>query len=243
MNLRVLGQAALVGAALMMAQSAAAATFNFKSIAGGGAFTDTNSVAQTGGEADWDSIVGAGLGVLDTVSGISVIGSATNSDGTAEYAYFDNGAGLGACGNTGQCSPSNDDNVGAIGGSGNAGNGTSETLVLTFNQSVSISELVFAAEGHGAFTGSLTINGVDTAIAGGTLNTAGGLTGSVFTFGYIPVPAGTDPASTNEFYISAVTAGIDTNTTVGTVPVPAAGLLLLGALGGLGVMRRRRKAA
>ncbi|MCB1312563.1 MAG: VPLPA-CTERM sorting domain-containing protein, partial [Sedimentitalea sp.] len=51
-------------------------------------------------------------------------------------------------------------------------------------------------------------------------------------FEYIPV-AGS--STVNQFYIGAAT--------VAPVPVPAAGLLLLTALGGLGVARRRRKAA
>ena len=230
------------------ATAASAATFDFIAIADGASFTDTNNVVRPGGEAGWNTRVGAGVGILDVGSGISVIatGTGTNVNGgeTSLEAYFDDDeAGLGVCGNTsgtssskgpGQCAPSNDDNVGAMGGSANAGDGTFETLTLTFNHIVEITEILFKAEGHGLFTGNVKINGVDTAIAGGTW--VGSIVGSVFDFDYIPVAPGTSPNATNEFYIGYVTAS--------KVPVPAALPLLMVGLGGLGVMgRRKRKTA
>lgn len=225
---------ALIGAALMTAQGAAAGTISFLDIANGSAFQDSTNTSRPGGEADWNTRVGAGVGVLDTTTGISVIGSALLSSGGSALAYFDGGAGLGVCGNVngaGQCNPSNDDNVGAIGGSANAGDSTFETLVLTFSQSVNLSNVMFRAEGHGPFTGMVKINGLDTPIVGG--NFLANLTGSVFNFQYLPV-ANTQ-GSTNEFYIDSVT--------ISAVPVPAAGLLLMTALGGLGLARRRKRAA
>ena len=224
---------------LVGAQGASAATFNFVDIADGGSFTDTDNVGQTGGEADWDTIVGAGLGILDTVSGISVVGSASASDNSSLVAYFDSGnAGLGVCGvltGSGQCNPSNDDNVGALGGSSNSGDSTFETLILTFSESVNLTDVLFRSEGHHVFNGTVTINNTSTVISGGSW--LGSLIGSVFTFQYDPIDCGggTGCGSSNEFYIEAAT--------VAPVPVPAAGLLLLTALGGLGVMRRRRKSA
>jgi hypothetical protein len=104
---------------------------------------------------------------------------------------------------------------------------------LTFSKVVKISQLLFSAEGHGAFTGSLKINGAVTAVTGGVLNTA--LTGSVFNFDYIPVVLVPGvSSSTNEFYISGAT--------VSAVPVPASLPLLAGGLVLAGWFVRRRKA-
>jgi hypothetical protein len=116
---------ALTFAACIACTGATAATYDFADVADGGSFTDSANVGKNGSEADWDTVVGAGLGIL--AGGISVIGSATNSAGSSAYAYFDSDdAGLGVCGNTGNCNPGNDDNVGAIGGSDNAGGTTFE---------------------------------------------------------------------------------------------------------------------
>jgi hypothetical protein len=218
-----------------------AATFDFGAIAGGGGFTDTNDAARGGGEADWNTRVGAGIGIKDVGSGISVIGSGLSSTGDAVEAYFDNNPGLGVCGvvdGNGQCVPGNDDNVGAYGGSENAGDGTFETLVLTFSTAVDLTNLLFKAEGHGLFTGDLKINGAVTSILNGAW--AGSLIGTVFSFEYIPVPEGTPDMATNEFYLGA--AVVDRAPPPGPNPVPLpAGLPLLAAgLGAFGLMRRRK---
>ncbi len=227
----------IIGAAMAcMASFAHAATFDFMGYADGVNFTNTNNDVRGGGEADWATIVGGeSVGILDVGSGLSVVGSGKTSSGAATNAYFDSGtAGLGVCTNltgSGQCNPGNDDNVGAIGGSSNAGDGTFETLVLTFSQVVKLEEVLFRAEGHGLFTGDLKINGSLVSVLNGQLMT--NLVGSVFDFDYVPVPMGTDPKATNEFYIQAAT--------VSAIPLPAALPMMLVGLGAFGVMRRRRR--
>lgn len=231
----------LAGAAVAtvaLCGAASAATFDFIAITDGGSFTNTNNVVQTNGEADWNTKVGGpAVGILDTASGISVIGSATTSDANiSALAYFDGGsAGLGVCGvvnGSGQCAPGNDDNIGAIGGSSNAGDGTFEVLTLTFNSVVKLTDVLFQAEGHGDFTGTVKVNGVLQNVVGGNWD-AGGLIASVFNFEYIPVAH--NQGSTNEFYIGTAT--------VTNVPLPAGLPLLLAGMGGLGLMRRRQRKA
>ena len=224
-----------LGAAMMMAQPAAAAVFDFKAIANGGGFTDSTDTAQLGDEASWPSLVGSGVGIKN--GGISVVGTGTGNIGDGAFsldAYFDAGAGLGVCGKyfaNGECDPSNDDNVGGVGGTGKPG---METLILDFGQKVKLDEVNFVAEGHGDFLGDLeiSVDGGSTITHTGTQLVNFVTSGQIFSFSFIlsnPYVVG------NEFYIGSMT--------VSEVPLPLGFVLLGSALAGLGVAGRRRKAA
>ena len=241
MSFSMFSKAALVGAALVTAQSVSAATFDFIAMADG---PDANYIGSV--ELNWQQTAfAAGL----TIDGVTLKASGSNVNGGFADAFFDKGkAGLGVCSTPNVASGKSGCATGAGAGSNTADDNVSatqggETLTLDFGQAVRVSQIIFTGEGHKWFQGSVKINGVTydmgtygsnvgSNIEGGYTTFAEALTGSVFDFEYIPV-AGT--STVNQFYIGAAT--------VAPVPVPAAGLLLLTALGGLGVARRRRKAA
>lgn len=172
-------------------------------------------------------------------------GTVINFDGldvtftSSHFAYFDassasevaagGGAGLGVCKvltGSAQCSPASDDNLTA-----------GETVTLSFGSAQTLSGFKFNAEGHTALTSNVLT--LTYAINGGILQSTSfaALAASSFdnvtsiTFGF------DDQNRTgDQYYIAAITA-------VSAVPVPAAGVLLLSALGGLGLARRRKQAA
>lgn len=134
--------------------------------------------------------------------------------------YFDDGVknGLGACtivaSGPDSCDGNPDDNWAA-----------GETITLFFDSVVDLAGLVFG--NHTLFgDGSVTINGDIYSVTAGVIDTTGLLAAAAFTFSD-PVNAIGDGA-----YIRAVS--------VSAIPIPAAGFLLLGGLGGLVAMRRRK---
>ena len=214
----------LAGSAILVAQSAGAATFDFDNIA------DNNSPA-----ASLDSFtgsIGAGpffgergaLSMNFSSGSIGLTATANEVTGAVINPYLDSGnAGLGACkvltGNA-QCSPSSDDNV-----------TTGEILTLTFDQVVTITETTFVNGSHGtSFLGTF-----DLQIDGGAVNTynlthlfAMDLTGTEFAFSNVNVNTG----NKYQFYINTME--------VQAVPVPAAAWLFgSGLLGLVGVARRK----
>jgi hypothetical protein len=222
MTIRIFSKAALAGFALVIAQSASAATFDFVSMADNPG--DANYIL--GSELNWqDTTFSSGL----TIGGIELDASGSNVNNKSADAFFDKGtAGLGVCSTAGPSgggsgcatnigSDTSDDNV-----SGSQGG---ETLTLDFNQTVGLFDLFFRNSSHGAMNGSLTVNGgLLTVVAGLVTGGSNFLAGSaVYNFKY----------TGDQFYLSTVS--------VSAVPLPAAGLLLFGALGGLGAIGRRRR--
>ena len=151
---------------------------------------------------------------------------------TDGFAYFDDlsgglPAGLGVCGeltDSDQCTPSSDDNI-----------TTGETVTLDFFDTYTISGLIFYDASHV----SLNTNIVDTlliAINGGDAMqyTFAEAASAVF-YDVASMMFGFDEGeeTANQFYVGGAVA---------TVPLPAAGWLLIGGLGGLAAMKRRKKA-
>jgi hypothetical protein len=230
-GLHFAGAAVAAGVLLgFSAQSARAVTFNFASI------------ADTLGEGTWNAKVGAGGYAL---GGLTVFASASNSGGNnsiVSLAYLDAGnAGLGVCSLAGSCAGTSDDNVGRSRDTSGTG---LETLTLSFNQTVSISQLTFRNRDHGLFTGHLLINGVDANVTSGVLATS--LSGSIFTFAS---EATVSPHTRDyyDFYLSGVSAGCGPNggdcAPVPGTPLPGSIWLMSSAIAGgasFGAWRRRR---
>ena len=192
------------------------------------------AMSSAAGAATFDFVAEAANNERGVVNGTTLdfggIGTTFNAtaNGNDAFAYFDDlsgglPAGLGVCAvidSGAQCNPSDDDNLTA-----------GENLDLSFDKVIDLSGFSFYNGKHRSPPSVAPTATLQWAINGGTLQTitfadavATTLTGvSSIQFGH----DGTD------YYIAAMAA----------VPLPA-GILLMGtALGGLGLTRRKKKAA
>ncbi len=161
-----------------------------------------------------------------SVGGISVEATGRSADGNTPYfAYLDSGdAGLGVCKvltADNQCTPSFDDNV-----------TFNELLRLDFDQTVTLSEILFVNGSHGTtFSGTFDLvidGGPKTSYSLAHLFTMD-LTGK--TFDFINPNLQGDTNNLQQFYISSAE--------VSAVPVPAAAWLFVSGIVGLVTVARR----
>lgn len=198
-------------AAMMLATSAPAATFDFA------------DYAATHGEGSWREITGGSL----TEDGITV--RAFGGGRAGSVAFLDaptarGPAGLGACSSwscTSGVPGANvaDDNI------SRTKTGVPETLRLMFSEPVKITDLFLRGANHPPATGRIRINGSLYAIAAGIVaDPLGslGIASGTWDFTY----AGT------EEYIPRIG--------VAPVPLPAAAWMLIAAIGGIGALKLRR---
>jgi hypothetical protein len=205
-------------------QAKAATTFDFATLASNAGV----------GEGFWNAKFPSGQHLF-TVNGIGVAATATGNTNSFSGAYLDGPsgglpAGLGVCSTSGGCAGTNDDNVGRL---GDQSGGLPETLTLTFDHAVKLTDLFFRNADHLTFTGMLSINGTTVTPTGGEL-TAAALAflpaGFVFNFTSLSNNAN---HTLDDFYLSSAT--------VSQVPLPAALPLFATGLGALSLLGWRRK--
>ena len=142
--------------------------------------------------------------------------------------------GLGVCtrGYDGdECDIASDDNTGMSGGPG-SGSGLFECLYIEFDTQVLLTGLVFRDGDHNVLDSGQLLLGDDTADS--PLDLFAWNIGDALSDYWSDVWMFASTANGVEFYIDELSAT--------TVPLPAAGFLLLGGLGGLAAMKRRKKA-
>lgn len=164
-------------------------------------------------------------GVFDgtVVQNANTGGIAITFSATGGFAYFDGSSnglpgGLGACmelegGDGTECADPSDDNIRA-----------GEDVTISFENEIFLSGLTFGSRTHGS------VNDANTLLINGQALTFGAASsttfqGTSFTFAY----GGDSP---EVFYVRGGN--------VSEIPLPASGLLLLGALGGIAAAKRRK---
>lgn len=219
----------LAVAAVLLAQGAHAAVFDFAGLADKKTSID-GYIASLAGEKGWASFSW-------TVDGLTVTANAyTIKKGVEKlaYAYLDSGkAGLGVCKaiyakgkDKGECTPSSDDNV-----------QSGEYLELTFSKEVSLDHISFVNGDHKntfASSAKFGLSVDDGSFASKTLKHSFdplNLTGTSFVF------KGLGTGVNKEFYINTLTA------TAAVVPVPEPETYALMGLGLLAIVAKRRSKA